>query len=200
MARPRKFDEIVVLENIKGVFWERGYEATSFEDLIKASGLHKGSLYAAFGDKRSLYLRSISAYHENEVASAIALLKGEGTSLSINGLDRIALLLSAVVDAVEKNNDRRGCLLCNAAVDQAPHNKDVEDLVSKGLLNMKQAFEVALADVWKGTERREMASLVNSVYFGMRVMAKSGAPVSMIIEARTAALTVIGQSTHRSKL
>ena len=191
MARPREFDENAVLQGIKGVFWEYGYEATSYGDLIAASGLHKGSLYAAFGDKRSLYLRALADYFDYEVASAISLLTGENGDGVTAGIDRIEVLLNAVIDAVEVNQDRRGCLLCNAAVDQAPHSDEVEEVVAKGFDQMQQAFEVAMADKKKGVARRESASLLNAAYFGMRVMAKSGAPIAMMKNARNAALKAV---------
>ena len=54
MARPREFDEIRVKEALMKVFWEKGYEATSMQDLVDATGLLKGSLYGAFGGKKAL--------------------------------------------------------------------------------------------------------------------------------------------------
>ena len=54
MARPRGFDEKQVLNAVRDQFWNAGYAATSLEDLMRVSGLGKGSLYAAFGDKRRL--------------------------------------------------------------------------------------------------------------------------------------------------
>lgn len=191
MARPREFDENAVLQNIKGVFWEYGYEATSYGDLIEASGLHKGSLYAAFGDKRALYLRALADYFDYEVASAIALLTGDKGDGPTSGTDRVEVLLDAVIDAVEVKQDRRGCLLCNAAVDQAPHSDEVEEVVAKGFDQMQQAFEVAMAENKRGVARREAASLLNATYFGMRVMAKSGAPITMMKNARNAALKAV---------
>ena len=54
MARPRTFDEADVVEAARDQFWNRGYAATSVDDLTAATGLGKGSLYGAFGDKHSL--------------------------------------------------------------------------------------------------------------------------------------------------
>ena len=191
MARPREFDEAAVLEAVKDVFWREGYEGTSYADLIAASGLHKGSLYAAFGDKKSLYLHALRTYDDGEVSGAVALLSGEDNASGKSGPERIASLLNMVVDAVARNGDRRGCLLCNAAVDQAPHDIDVEQAVSEGFERMQNAFETALADGPKNAALKNKASLINATYFGMRVMAKSGAPVSMMKQARNGALNSI---------
>ena len=63
MARPREFDEEEVLDRALDVFWRRGYGATSVEDLTAATGLGRGSLYAAFGDKETLFLTCLRRYH-----------------------------------------------------------------------------------------------------------------------------------------
>ena len=187
MARPREFDEDAAIDAIKGVFWEKGYEGTSYADLIAASGLHKGSLYAAFGDKRALYLRALQDYDEHEVAAAVELLTG-GDNAKQKGEKRVEALLNAVINAVAVNGDRRGCLLCNASVDQAPHDEDVEQVVSSGLQRLQAAFEKALSANRKGAALKEAASLTNAAYFGMRVMAKSGAPVALMKQARNGLL------------
>lgn len=64
MPRPREFDENRVLLAIRDEFWDKGYAATSMDDLLRVSGLGKGSLYGAFGDKRSLFLRVLRDYDD----------------------------------------------------------------------------------------------------------------------------------------
>ena len=186
MARPREFDEDAVIDAIKNVFWEKGYEGASYADLIDASGLHKGSLYAAFGDKRALYLRALRAYDEHEVDGAIELLT-DGDAKQ-KGEKRIEALLNAVIGAVVVDGDRRGCLLCNAAIDQAPHDEDVEKSISGSIERLQRAFEKALSADRKGAALKEAASLANAAYFGMRVMAKSGVPIAMMKQARNGLL------------
>ena len=67
MARPREFDEDRVIEVLTRVFWEKGYEATSMQDLVKATGLLKGSLYGAFGDKKALYMKVWESFYCTKV-------------------------------------------------------------------------------------------------------------------------------------
>lgn len=181
---------------MKNVFWRNGYEGTSYADLIEASGLHKGSLYAAFGDKKSLYLRVLQSYDAQEVAAAVNLLDGAADKAPRKGRERIAVLLNAVIKAVTVQKDRRGCLLCNAAVDQAPFDKDVEKVVSASLLRMQKAIEKALTDYFQGPTLKNKASLMNATYFGMRVLAKSGAPISLMKNVRNGALEAISQEQN----
>ena len=62
MPRPRKFDESDVVAAARDEFWLRGYAATSVDDLTSVTGLGKGSLYGAFGDKHGLFLRALDDY------------------------------------------------------------------------------------------------------------------------------------------
>ena len=72
MGRPRSFDEDTILEAAAGVFVRGGYEGTSIDDLVKALGLHRGSLYQAFGSKRGLFLAALRRYVHTDIA-ALAL-------------------------------------------------------------------------------------------------------------------------------
>src|ERR1700744_5894418 len=72
-GRPRSFDADAAVERAMGVFWSRGYHATALPDLLRATRLSRGSLYAAFGDKYSLFLLALDRY----IADAVARLDEE---------------------------------------------------------------------------------------------------------------------------
>lgn len=195
MARPREFDEEAALEAIKNVFWEKGYDATSYADLIDATGLHKQSLYGAFGDKQALYMRALAAYDDHEVSSGVAMLEGRSDSSPPKGKKRIAALLNAAIDAPGKNDVRRGCLLCNAAVDRAPFDPEVEKVVAAGITRIQKGIERALESDSTVKESaltiKEASAMINAAYFGIRVMAKSGVPVSAMKAARDGVLKLL---------
>lgn len=191
MARLREFEEAEALESIQDMFWRLGYEGTSYADLMKATGLGKGSLYAAFGDKRALYLKALASYIETEVEAAVRLLQGPAPTSSSAGTRRIKSFLDLVIDAVEARGDRRGCFLCNAAVDLAPNDAGVEQTVMAAMDRMRKALNEALSYI-DDTKRRKLAvEHVIAVYFGMRVMAKAGTPASQLKRARDAALQAL---------
>jgi len=73
VGRPREFDEQRVLEAAMDAFWKRGYEATSLAELCKVTGLNKGSLYQAFGDKHSLFMRALAHYEDREYRAVLAV-------------------------------------------------------------------------------------------------------------------------------
>lgn len=109
MARPRAFDEKQILDAAQEQFWDAGYAATSMADLMQVSGLGKGSIYAAYGDKHQLFLRALRSYidsnHEN-----LRKVLGE-TPRAISAL---RMLLEAPVDEGDDSGARRGCLLANS--------------------------------------------------------------------------------------
>jgi len=93
MARPRKFDAAVVKTALRDVFWQHGYDGTSYADIMAATGLNKGSLYASFGDKRALYQHAISNYTNTQVVPAVTMLGDE----TLSPKDRIMGLFNSLV-------------------------------------------------------------------------------------------------------
>src|SRR5215469_11280107 len=95
MARPREFDSDSALESAMQVFWAKGYEATSLDDLCEATGLSRSSLYGTFGDKHDLLLRSLERYSERGSARIAATLE-EAPSLR----EGLMQLLSEFIDQI----------------------------------------------------------------------------------------------------
>lgn len=166
MARPREFDNDKVLDALRDVFWEHGYEGTSYSQIMAATGLQKGSLYSAFGDKRALYLAALARYDTDNVSGGVAMLRNE----TLSGAERIEALMQGLVDAAETRRGRWGCLLCNAAIDQAPFNKPTETAVLQSMNRVKDAIAKALA----GTKAADKVEAIWTLYFGGRVIIKSG--------------------------
>jgi len=167
MARPREFDTDEALDKAMNLFWAKGFEATSLQNLVDTLQVKKGSLYAAFGDKAQLYLAALKRYDGLEVAAGIAILDSPG-----NGADQIRQLLDTVVDAVRRG-DRRGCLLCNAAVERLPPGPKLSRHVRASMKRIEAAFGRAL-DRHAGTNDAAAAQALTSAYMGLRVLAKTG--------------------------
>ena len=196
MARPRSFDHEDVLRKIRDLFWSQGYQATSLADIMAATDLNKGSLYAAFGDKRAMYRAALQEYDRSEVESAIRLLQtykddgGEHSGIG-PGLAAIARLFEIVVTDRAGEAGRNGCFMCNASADQSP-DRHSESIICSSLERFAGAFRDALARApdlaLEEPERHGLAEMLLSIYVGMRVMARGGAPASTLNAARDAAL------------
>ena len=109
MARPRQFDEEAVLRAVCDQFWDAGYAATSLQDLMRVSGLGKGSLYAAFGDKHELFLRALRRY----VASLDRALR-RSVDDAPRAVDALRSFLLAPAGDPDGASARRGCFLANS--------------------------------------------------------------------------------------
>ena len=187
MARPRGFDELEVMENLMKVFWNKGYEVTTMQDLVKASGLLKGSLYGAFGDKQTIYLAALKHYNRTRMHAQIEILNGEGSVRR-----KISRLFDNVIEATKRDVFAGGCLLCNASLEKAVQDKLVKNEIKTTIRRLK----VAIVDAVKkeGVNEDQAASLaafIISAYFGTRVLAKAGAPAAMIGDTRDHCLQLL---------
>lgn len=183
MARPREFEADQAARDLMQVFWRKGYDGTSLQDIEIATGLKKQSLYRAFGDKRAMYLAALDAYERDEIAEGIGLLRLPGSAH-----DRFDRLFGQVIDHAIDTDDRWGCFMCNASVDQAPLDEAICKRVAAMIARVQSAFEEALTasapfDV-NETDRRSMARMLLAGYFGLRVLIKAGSPRDALTEAK----------------
>src|SRR5260370_42626817 len=82
-GRPREFDPVVAIAAAGKVFWDKGYHATSIDDLCKATGLLRGSLYSAFGDKRGMLIAAFDRYAEKNLARLAESLNSAESSREV---------------------------------------------------------------------------------------------------------------------
>ena len=129
MARPRKFDESDVLAAARDQFWSRGYAATSVDDLTAATGLGKGSLYGAFGDKHDLFLRALDNYAATALDGVLADLRAPGRS----AYDRLTRHIRRQAASVAADKARRGCMMSKSAAELAAHDDEVARTVERAL-------------------------------------------------------------------
>jgi len=191
MGRPREFDEDVALDAIMGVFWAQGFEGTSMSDLVGATGLKKGSLYAAFGNKRAMYHKALTLYDRTLIDATVRGLQGDGTPRF-----RIEQFLDAAVSRVSSRSGGRGCFVCNASIDQAPTDDGTARLVQASLTRLEAALADVVSELGGGTrgsdgaasDARLRARHLMSVYFGLRVLAKAGATTDVLEDVQRAAL------------
>ena len=114
-GRPREYDPERALVRASEVFWKHGYAATSLDDLATATGMNRPSLYAAFGDKRDLYLKTLERYREQSRAATLALLADDPTLRVF--LERFYAAALDIYGA--GTEDARGCYSVSTAATQA---------------------------------------------------------------------------------
>ena len=166
MARPRAFDTTAVLEHATRVFWTRGFEHTSLDDLCAATGLNRSSLYAAFGDKRDLYLQSLARYEAGSLARIHKAFDGRGAR---EGLEA---LLAGLIDAIVEGPGRRGCFIGNCAAEMARLDRTAAARVKQSLERIEAAFREALERDGLA-DARSLARFITAGVQGLRLYAKA---------------------------
>ena len=123
-GRPRSFDETGALEKATQVFWSKGYDGVTIDDLVAGMGVGRPSLYAIFGDKRAIFLRVLKAYAERKGARAAKALLSPRTLR-----DSLAAFLRHAVESATEKGSARGCLLVCVApvVDDAEVRKFLQN-------------------------------------------------------------------------
>ncbi len=140
MPRPREFEPEVVLDTVMRQFWERGYRATSVDDLVRATGIKPGSLYTAFpGGKHALLLSSLERYSRLVVPQKLGDLGQPGASIA-----QIRAYFDGLVRDLLSPEGRAGCLLVNSAVENAATDDQVAVAVRGHLARLEHCFTAAL--------------------------------------------------------
>src|SRR5882672_4460417 len=136
MPRPREFEPEQVLDSAMRQFWERGYRATSVDDLVRATGVKPGSLYNAFpGGKRALFLGSLDRYSKLVVPQKLRELEHSRASLA----EARAYFDGLVADLLSPEG-RQGCLLVNTAIEKAAEDDEVAAVVRGHLARLERCF------------------------------------------------------------
>ena len=174
MGRPRSFDTDQAIENAMQVFWTHGYEGASLPDLLAGMGLTRGSLYKAFTDKKTLFLKVLEHYEGKAVQSGVTLLTDSAIP---SGADRIMTMFTNSYRAVTAG-DQRGCLLCTAAAGPSMYDDDIAAAVSQGLTALRDGMYDALKACPKHAQmsdddRGPLADMLIAQYIGLRTMARA---------------------------
>jgi len=173
MARPREFDADSAIEHVMQVFWAKGYEATSLDDLCEATGLSRSSLYGTFGDKRDLLLRSLDRYSERGTARIAAILEK-----AVPLREGLADLLREFIDQIVAGPGRRGCFIGNCAAELARHDREAMARVRASLGRTESIFRAALdrakarGEISSTADIEALARFLTSSFQGLRLVGK----------------------------
>ena len=173
MARPREFDRGEALKRALAVFWEKGFEATSTDDLVRAMGIGRQSMYDTFGDKHQLYLEALQLYEANTGAEFFKRIC-ETPSPFVAICDYVL----SIADGTFADR-ARGCFFVNATSELAPSDPDVAAVIRAGSALCEAAFERILreakqrGEVDRSVDERVAARFLLSTIRGLRVSAKA---------------------------
>jgi TetR/AcrR family transcriptional repressor of nem operon len=171
MPRPREFEADAVLDRVLDVFWTKGYEATSLDDLCAVTGLSRSSLYGAFGSKRDLLLKSVDRYVARRTPDIAAILAGPVRAA-------FAALARRFIDQIVSGTGRRGCFLGNCAAELPRGDRAALARVREGLSQTEATFRAALKRAAAGDELPPdanidaLARFLTAGFQGLRLVGK----------------------------
>jgi AcrR family transcriptional regulator len=174
-GRPLSFERDAVLHKAMLTFWQYGYETTSISDLTKAMGVSAPSLYAAFGDKKQLFLEAMRLYAGDPEAIGRAIDEGA------TAYDVAREMLFAAATKYTGDATPKGCLLASATASGSSASADVQHAVAQIRRDIRKRFSKRIKrDIANGvlppeTDSSSLSGLVMAVMEGMSVLARDGA-------------------------
>ncbi len=173
MGRPYEFDREETLSKAMDVFWEKGYKATSIQDLVDHMGIKRGSIYNTFGDKHSLFIAAVEYYGEEITSKTIKVLESNSSPV-----ENVRLFFETIVNT-PADRKTRGCLISNTVVELAPHDEQVAETVKQILDKIQSAFldclnrAVELGELPKDTNTKVLSQFLATSTHGLIVTGKS---------------------------
>ncbi|MFT3771389.1 MAG: TetR/AcrR family transcriptional regulator [Minicystis sp.] len=188
MARAKEFDRDKALDRALSVFWDKGYEATSTDELLKAMGIGRQSMYDTFGDKHRLFVEALERYNAASTAALAERLA--------SGASPIRALEAALLAIAEEGPKARarGCMGVNATAELGQSDPDVDAAIKSSTRYCEAALERTVREAKK---RGEIAASVDEAaaarFFlatlrGLRLSAKAGTPPEALRDIATFAL------------
>ena len=173
-GRPRAFDDTEVIEAAMDVFWSNGYEGSSAQDLCERTGLGRGSLYNAFGNKQKLYHKALAHYQELGIHTQMNILNGPGSVR-----DRLHSLMQWGIDCDLGPCRGRSCMALFATLERAGKDPKVAEINRVYVTRLEQIlchiFVVGqrTGEVPPTPSALEMARAFLSSYYGLRILGQS---------------------------
>lgn len=181
-GRPIEFDPDQVVASATAAFWSKGYEATSLQDLLDATGLSKSSLYQSFGGKQQLFGRCISAYTDRMVALLLERLGDSDSAMQF-----IDSVLTEVGSEGARGRRPIGCLVMNTASEFGQREPVFAEWVDSGISRVRAVMLRAVeqgqraGEISRSRSAAALADYLMSSIAGLRTMVKAGTPTKKVL-------------------
>jgi AcrR family transcriptional regulator len=183
MGRPRSFDESTILDKALEVFWERGFEGTSIQDLVDATGLGRASLYGAFGDKQQLFEKVIAHY----IAGIDAVVRQRDDETTVS--EALTRIVRSWVDNACPRTGPRGCFLIQSGITADPATPFAREVLASTQQRAEKALEALIrcgqkaGEIPADRDPRKAARLLVMLQQGLATSARAGWGRSQLLAA-----------------
>ncbi|WP_353167560.1 TetR/AcrR family transcriptional regulator [Acinetobacter sp.] len=170
--RNKEFEPDEIADAAMQVFWQKGYAATSVQDLVDGTGLSRSSLYNTFENKHTLYQEALKRYQAITTAN-IQRLTGDASVQ-----ERIRQLLLSILDDELKDPQQKGCMVANAALELAAHDQNVAQHVRQNFQRLQQALMQLIVygqlsgEISSDRNPEALAYFLVNTIQGMRILGK----------------------------
>ncbi|MGH1339187.1 MAG: TetR/AcrR family transcriptional regulator [Aureispira sp.] len=192
MARLKEFNEIEVLDKAVELFWSKGYNATSANDLVKGLGLSRSSIYSTFKDKRTLFIRVLDRYKEQNVGQMLQMIEQ-----SDDILKTIAHIFRLVIAQDITAKIPKGCLMVNTGIELAPHDQEIATIIQENMQNIVHIFKIAiekgqaLGQIPKQHSADSLARFIYNNISGLRVAVKVSHDKNLLEDIANMCLSIL---------
>ena len=192
MARPPAFDRDAALEAALKLFWQLGYNAASLHELLDAMQISRSSFYAAFGDKRALFLEVMQTFRDRTAAILVQRREELGAAAAIP-----AFFHHTVLDVPERRA-RRGCMMVNTILELAEVDDGLSRTASDHLDSIERLFEdcvreaQASGDIPEPLTAAETARHLMLLNQGLRVASRQGRKRRELAEMLNTSMSLLG--------
>ncbi len=192
MARTKEFDTDAVVTKAMDVFWSKGFEATSIQDLVEAMGINRGSIYDTFGDKAGLFTAAIERYQAD--APSQRLLENAD-----NGAPReeIEMFFTSLLERAMGPGGRRGCLLINSIAELAIRDDEIAGRLGNGINKLEDALYTLIkrgqkaGDMTQSHDARVLARSLLASAQGLIILSKTTSDGQFLKDISDTALALL---------
>jgi TetR/AcrR family transcriptional repressor of nem operon len=190
VSRPKEFETDDILDRAGELFWAFGYQSTSIPELEAATGIGRGSLYNAFGDKEGLYLAALARYHVKYGAPPMAHLTDDDVG------DGIRNMLEAVIERMGRSDVPNGCLHTSSCIENDGRSTRIASAVATNLDSLESHLQAAierairLRQVPRGTNAERLARFFAAVTQSLGVIHRASSDVTRLHDIVDAAMDV----------
>ena len=199
MAGVKQFDRGEVLDRAMALFWKRGYEATSIRDLVAATGINRGSMYATFGDKKGLFLAVLDHYGEKIAKPLMAELADPDPRRAIERM------FDSIIRRTNDPRFPRGCLNTNTSLECAGSGDEITRKIADGFGRQESAIYRVLhraqaeGSLPSTLDLRALARFFMAVAQGLNVVNKAVADPGVLQDIARVAMTIWGAAGKRPR-
>jgi TetR/AcrR family transcriptional repressor of nem operon len=192
MPRVKLFDREEVLARAMELFWKKGFYSTSIQDLVDHLGVNRASLYDTFGGKDELFEQAFRLYQESNRRNMVNFLNSQkSVKKGLLNLFRNSILQSA------GDPDLKGCFVVNTTTEMVPADQKMKELLTSNRIEFEKIFHdylqkgVSSGEISKEKDLKAIASLVFTLYNGLKVVSKVNSNPNSLLKMIKAGLSVL---------